>query len=482
MSLTPRNGPAFDPVVQERRIVLLVGAIQFVNVLDFMMVMPLGPDFAAALNIDTSHIGLVGGAYTASAAVTGLLGSLFLDRYDRRTALALAILGLVIATAAGGFATGIGTLVAARILAGAFGGPATSLSLAIIADTVPPTRRGKALGSVMAAFSVASVLGVPAGLELSRRFGFRAPFFAVALLGLVVAALSIRVMPQLTAHLDEKRPTTLLPTFDRLMLISLCNTTLTMLGVFSVVPNISAFVQHNLGYPREQLGLLYLVGGIASFVTMRAVGNLVDRWGAVPLIIIGTIFHVVALKSAFIDQTVWLPILVIFTLYMLSGSLRMVPLQTLASRVPVAHQRARFMSVQSCVQHLASALGAFRDLTDTAPHGALCRAMPRNGAAIALDQLAELPPTCQTVSRIYILRRPTVDHSNRCSAPETPFLHPCSTLSTSTRIRKTTGIILSCSRTSSQSASSTTIPTPRLRKSSKWQSLFGPRRLMTIRT
>lgn len=297
MSLTPRNGPAFDPVVQERRIVLLVGAIQFVNVLDFMMVMPLGPDFAAALNIDTSHIGLVGGAYTASAAVTGLLGSLFLDRYDRRTALALAILGLVIATAAGGFATGIGTLIAARILAGAFGGPATSLSLAIIADTVPPMRRGKALGSVMAAFSVASVLGVPAGR-----------------------------------------------------------------------------------YPREQLGLLYLVGGIASFVAMRAVGNLVDRWGAMPLILIGTIFHVVALKSAFIDQTVWLPILVIFTLYMLSGSLRMVPLQTLASRVPVAHQRARFMSVQSCVQHLASALGAFV--------GSVLLTADPSGKLIGMDLLA----------------------------------------------------------------------------------------------
>lgn len=380
MPKTTLTGVTVDPLVQERRIVFLVGAIQFVNVLDFMMVMPLGPDFAAALDIDTSHIGLIGGAYTASAAVTGLVGSLFLDRYDRRTALACAMLGLVVATAAGGLATGMGTLLAARIMAGAFGGPATSLSLAIVADTVPPARRGKALGSVMAAFSVASILGVPAGLELSRRFGFRAPFFSVALLGLVVAALSIRVMPKLTQHLGAIRPARLFPTFDRLMLNSLCNTALTMLGVFAVVPNISAFVQHNLGYPREQLGLLYLVGGIASFVTMRLVGVLVDRWGALPLVILGSIFHVIALKSAFIDQTTYLPILVIFTLYMLSGSVRMVPMQTLATRVPIPNQRARFMSVQSSVQHMASALGAFL--------GSVLLTADPSGKLIGMDHIA----------------------------------------------------------------------------------------------
>ena len=55
----------------ERQLVFLVGAVQFVNVLDFMMVMPLGPDFARALDIPVSRLGLVGGVYTAAAAVSG---------------------------------------------------------------------------------------------------------------------------------------------------------------------------------------------------------------------------------------------------------------------------------------------------------------------------------------------------------------------------------------------------------------------------
>ena len=86
----------------ELRIVLLMASVQFVNVLDFMMVMPLGPDFAKALGVPMSHIGYVGGSYVAAACIAGLVSSLFLDRLDRRTALAFCMAGLGVATLSGG--------------------------------------------------------------------------------------------------------------------------------------------------------------------------------------------------------------------------------------------------------------------------------------------------------------------------------------------------------------------------------------------
>ena len=154
--------------MSERLIVFLVGAVQFVNILDFMMVMPLGPDFARALGIPTSHLGLVGGSYTAAAAVAGLVGapsstaSIAARRSPSRCSASSSARPRARSRAASP------SLVAARVVAGAFGGPATSLSLSIVADVVPPERRGRAMGAVMGAFSVASVLGVPAGLELAR--------------------------------------------------------------------------------------------------------------------------------------------------------------------------------------------------------------------------------------------------------------------------------------------------------------------------
>jgi predicted MFS family arabinose efflux permease len=346
-------------VPSERMIVFLVAAVQFVNILDFMMVMPLGPDFAKALDIPTAHIGYIGGAYTLSAAVAGMIGSLFLDRFDRRKALAVAMLGLVVATALGGFSVGMNSLVGARLLAGAFGGPATAVALAIVSDVVPPERRGRALGTVMTAFSVASILGVPAGLRIGTEFGWRAPFFAVAALGLLVTALAVFAMPSLTGHrarAGERRPAPL--KFDRLMVATLVNTTLTMVGVFAVVPNISTFLQNNLGYPREKLDLLYFVGGFATVLATRSIGTLVDRVGATRVIVAGTVVFITALWFGFVDPVTSDHVIWVFPLLMLSASLRGVPLNTLATRVPAPTERARFMSAQSSVQHLASTAGA----------------------------------------------------------------------------------------------------------------------------
>ncbi|HEY3495877.1 MAG TPA: MFS transporter [Polyangiaceae bacterium] len=349
--------------MKERTVVLLVAAVQFVNILDFMMVMPLGPDFADALGMSTSHIGYLGAAYTFSAAAAGIAGAGFLDRFDRRSALAVAMLGLVIGTAAGGFATGFYSLIAARLLAGAFGGPATSISLAIIADVVPPERRGKAVGTVMTAFSLASILGVPAGLGLAEWAGWRAPFFGVAALGLLLTGAAVSLMPKLRGHLEavNAAPVTAgarnLP-FDSLTKATLLNTALVMVGVFAVVPNISTFLQKNVGYPRGGLDTLYLVGGTASFLANRGVGALVDRFGATRPVLGGTLVFGIALYFGFLDPVSVDHVIWVFPLLMLSATLRGVPLNTLASRVPAPSQRARFMSAQNAVQHIASAVGA----------------------------------------------------------------------------------------------------------------------------
>lgn len=348
--------------VSERTLLFLVGAVQFVNVLDFMMVMPLGPDFAAGLGIPASQLGLVGGAYTFAAAGAGIAGASFLDRFDRRKALAVAMLGLVLGTAAGGLASGLGTMVLARVVAGAFGGPATALSISIVADAVPVERRGKALGAVMSAFSVASVLGVPAGLEAARLGGWRAPFFAVSALGLLVAGAALKLMPPMTGHLSRAPAAAVVggPGILRqpVALLSLAGSATSMFSGFAVVPNLAAFVQYNLGFPRDRLGLAYAIGGTVAFGVLRVGGRLVDRLGAPAVASLGTAFFVAVLVFGLAFPPPWLPVLLLLGAFMTANSLRNVSASTLASRVPGPAERARFLSAQSAVQHLASATGA----------------------------------------------------------------------------------------------------------------------------
>jgi predicted MFS family arabinose efflux permease len=345
----------------ERTLLLLVAAVQFVNVLDFIMVVPMGPDFASALGIPMSRLGLVTGSYTLAAAAAGIAGSAFLDRFDRRSALAVAMAGLVAATAAAGFATGLGTLLAARVAAGAFGGPATSLSFAIVADAVPPARRGRAMGLVMGAFSAASVLGVPSGLWLARAGGWRAPFLAVAGLGAVVAAGALVLMPRMRGHLASRgaaasRGYAFLR--DPAARLSLTGTATTMAATFALVPNLAAFLQFNAGWPRERLGWLYMAGGVLSFAVLRAVGRAVDRYGAPRVAAVGTAVLVANVALDFLPPRPLLPAWGLFLLFVLANSIRNPSLSALASRVPRPAERARFQSTQSAVQHLASSVGA----------------------------------------------------------------------------------------------------------------------------
>jgi predicted MFS family arabinose efflux permease len=101
---------------------------------------------------------------------------LVVDRYDRRHALLFVYAGFAVATALCGIAPGYESLLGARLLAGAFGGVAGALILAIVADVVPYERRARANALVASAFSLAAIAGVPAGLWLAALSSWRTPF------------------------------------------------------------------------------------------------------------------------------------------------------------------------------------------------------------------------------------------------------------------------------------------------------------------
>ena len=386
----------------ERTVIFLIGAVQFVNILDFMMVLPLGPFFAGPLGIPASRIGVIGGSYTAAAAISGIACSFFLDRFDRRKALGVAVAGLVMATALGGLSTGFGSIVFARILAGAFGGPATSLSLSIVADVIPSERRGKALGAVMGAFSVSAVLGVPTGLELARWGGWRLPFFSVAGLGLVLLPIAIALLPPLTGHLAAAKSarTGFFSLLSRpIVQLSAVATFAVMASAFLVVPVVTPYLVFNLRFPDRDLKWIYMIGGALSFVVLRVIGALVDRFGSTRLAAVGTAVFLVVAWFAFVRYDPRIPVTLLFVLFMLGMNFRMAPYQTLISKVPAPRERASFMSLIGAAQHLSTSAGAVFSsvILSTGESGELV-GMPRLGG-IAMSVAAVVPALFWLVER-----------------------------------------------------------------------------------
>lgn len=363
MSLAPKSAAALTP--NERRITLVIAAVQFINILDFMMVMPLGPDFARALDIPAAHIGYIGGSYTAAAALAGLIGSMLLDRFDRRRALAVAMAGLIVSTALGGLAWDFHSLLAARVLAGLFGGPAVAVAIATVTDQVAPQRRGQAMGAVMSAFSLSAIAGVPVGLELALYGGWRLPFFAVAFAGLIVAVAAIAILPPQRGHLAGAgvktgawvRMAALLS--RRKVWLAYATVALVQIQQFMIVPNIAAYVQGNLAFPRDHLSLVYMTGGTLSFFAARWAGRLVDRHGSSAVTFAATAGLSLVIFFAFIGYRPWMPVLGLFPFFMTFVGIRMVANGAAFSRVPDPQERAGFMALVSAVQHLSSAFGAF---------------------------------------------------------------------------------------------------------------------------
>lgn len=322
-----------------------------------MMVMPMGPDFAGALGIEMSKLGLIGGAYTAAATVGGILGSLWLDRFERRAALVACVAGLGLATAAGAAATGLWTLLTARAAAGSFGGLAATLCFSIASDLSDDAHRGRAMAIVASGFSIASIFGVPAGLELAHRGGWRAPFLVVGGIALLLAAAARLILPRLSAHMDSREVAAPLP-YDARVWLTFAAFGFAILGNFLLVPNIPAYIQFNLGFPREKMGLLYLLGGLASLGTMRVAGAWTDRSGAFPPVLTGTAIVTVCLVLGLVPVPPIIPPLLFFAAFMGANAARWVSINALTSRVPHPSARARFLSAQNAFSHAACAAAA----------------------------------------------------------------------------------------------------------------------------
>src|SRR6185369_9565133 len=162
----------------ERLLLFVLAAIQFTTVLDFLIILPLGPQYLRVFHITPGQFSIIVSAYAIAAGISGVLAGLCLDRFDRKRALLVLYFGFTIGTLCCALANSYYVLVAARAVAGAFGGVAGALILAIIGDVIPENRRGAAMGLVMSSFSVASICGVPLGLLLATHLNWHVPFFA----------------------------------------------------------------------------------------------------------------------------------------------------------------------------------------------------------------------------------------------------------------------------------------------------------------
>lgn len=314
-------------------------------------------------NITPQQFTLLVATYTLSAGVSGFIAAFFVDNYDRKKVLLFGYVGFLLGTLACGFAPSYHLLLAARLIAGVFGGLIGAQVLSIISDAFPYERRGAAMGAVMSSFSIASTIGVPFSLYLANAISWHAPFILIGALGFVLIPLIMKYVPVQNAHISNRTNSNGSKKFDVLIdvlknpkqKLGLVFSGLIMMGHFLIIPFVNPYMEFNNGYSKSQTPMIYLVGGIAAFFAANILGKLADKYGklkvfvicvllSLPLVIIITNLPPISFAITLLFFAFW------FTL----STGRGVAAQAMVSNVVEPHKRGSFMSFNSSIQQLGT--------------------------------------------------------------------------------------------------------------------------------
>jgi len=348
---------------KERIIVILLAALNFTHILDFMIMMPLGN----YLLVSPWQFSLLVASYSISAFFSGLVIAMFIDRFDRKKFLLFAYTGFVAGTICCGFAGSYGFLLAARIVAGLFGGIIGAQVLSIVADMFSYERRGRAMGAVMGGFAAASILGVPISLYLTNIFknDWHVPFLLIGGLGILFIPLIMRYVPMMKEHIKpqikKESPfnalltVCIVPAQRSAMIFSM----LLMMGHFLIIPFINPYLEFNKGFSKDMTPMIYLAGGVASLMAAIYLGRVADKTGKLAVFSASVFFSLfMVLIITRMPNVPFSVVLTFFAVWFIVATGRIVTAQAMISEVVRPEQRGSFMSINGSVQQLGSGLAA----------------------------------------------------------------------------------------------------------------------------
>jgi multidrug resistance protein len=345
----------------EWALLLVLVAIHFTHMVDFVIIMPLGERLMNELSITPWQFGQIVAVYALSAGIASLLASFAMDRFDRKSVLLVMYAGFASSTLFCGLAWNYPMLLLSRTLAGVFGGLAAVAIMAVIGDVFPPEKRGRAAGAISSSFAVASILGLPLGLLLADWYGRGAPFIVLAAFSAVVWVIACFRLPQVRGHLTAVRSHAFIefmqvlrnPNHVRAYLFSL----FLVLGTFTVASFIAPYFSATNGWTEKNLAQMYLAAGVCTLVGMNIVGYLADRFPRLLLFrILGTACIVMGLVVTNLPQTSLFVATLVMSGFMVTAAGRFVPAQAMILGAAEDRVRGAFMSLNTAVQHLATGI------------------------------------------------------------------------------------------------------------------------------
>lgn len=343
-------------------IATVIAFVQFTNALEYMVFNPIFVFMATDFAVPVSFSGYVSGMYTLGAVLSGIIAFYWIDHFNKKRFLIInmALLGLLtlLTTCTSSFSL----LLALRFCAGLVGGTTMGVGISILINNAPPNLRGKMLATVIASFSIVSIVGMPTILFLCTHYGWHVALWLISALCVLALPLIVSFIPKDQVSLDTFRA----PPLDADTLLFASANALVQFSPMLVIPILAPLMIQQLGASQDLLPWLFFSGGVMGYLSTKITGALTSRFSA---LVLATASTVVFIVSLLIPMLGYQHAALFISLFLGASYSRLVSSSVVTMQFPNDRQRAGFSSLQTSIMYLLTTVAFFLSAFLLPAHG-----------------------------------------------------------------------------------------------------------------
>ncbi|WP_051741863.1 MFS transporter [Kitasatospora sp. MBT66] len=255
------------------------------------------PQLAEGLDATVPQIGYLITAFSVAMSFGGPLLAVALLRMRQRAALMLLFAIFLVGNLLAATASGYPVMLAARVLSGVAAQAFFGISISLCAQLARPEVRGRAIAVLMNGLMLGTLLGLPLATVIGEHLGWRAAFWAVAVLTAAVALCTLAGVPDAdhaegTGSLRDE----LGALRNRRLWLAFVTSTLIIGATFTLFSYVNPILTELTGFSAGSVPLLLVAYGAATVVGNTVVGRLADRY-ALPVLATGLALNTVFLAG-----------------------------------------------------------------------------------------------------------------------------------------------------------------------------------------
>ena len=251
---------------------------------------------SADLHVSIAAAGLLISGYAIGVAVGAPVLTIATRRLPRKTVLLALMAIFTLGNIACAVAPSYEALMAARVITSLAHGTFFGVGSVVATGLVPPEKRASAIAIMFTGLTAATLLGVPAGAWLGLHFGWRATFWAVAVIGVVALAVLARYVPRDAARVEPAPLREELAVLARPQVwLGLAMTVLGFAGVFAFYTYVQPVLTRVTGLSDAAVSPVLLLFGGGLAIGNLLGGKLADK--APMRAVIGTLVALAAVLA-----------------------------------------------------------------------------------------------------------------------------------------------------------------------------------------